>query len=48
MTLGIAVNNPSSVTKTSSAPTGGWDTRHALADMPAKNAVILDNFTRLA
>ena len=44
MSLGIAVNDPSSVTKTSSAPTGGWDTRHALADMPAKNAVILDNF----
>jgi hypothetical protein len=26
------------------APVGGWDTREALADMPAKNAVILDNW----
>lgn len=25
-------------------PTGGWDTRNALADMPAQNAVILDNW----
>jgi hypothetical protein len=25
-------------------PVGGWDTRSALADMPAENAVILDNF----
>ena len=24
-------------------PVGGWDTREALADMPTKNAVILDN-----
>ena len=26
------------------APVGGWDTREALADMPDKNAIILDNF----
>lgn len=25
-------------------PVGGWDTREALADMPAENAVILDNW----
>lgn len=26
------------------APVGGWDTRNALADMPIKNAVIMDNW----
>ena len=26
------------------APTGGWDAQNSLADMPASNAVILDNF----
>jgi hypothetical protein len=25
-------------------PVGGWDTKNSLADMPAKNAVILDNW----
>ena len=31
-------------TYTLPAPVGGWDTREALADMPAKNAVIMDNW----
>lgn len=31
-------------TKTLEPPVGGWDTRNALADMPQKNAVILDNW----
>lgn len=26
------------------APTGGWDTQAALADMPADHAVIMDNW----
>jgi len=26
------------------APTGGWDTRNALADMPVENAIIMDNW----
>ncbi len=30
--------------KTIVAPIGGWDTRHALADMPEQNAPILDNW----
>ena len=33
-----------SVSKSLPPPVGGWDTRNALADMPAENAVILDNF----
>jgi hypothetical protein len=32
------------VTKELSAPVEGWDTREALADMPEKRAVILDNW----
>ena len=44
MTLGIARTRPASISKTLPAPTGGWDTRHALASMPSDNAVILDNF----
>tara|TARA_R110000796_G_scaffold3262_1_gene12781 strand:- start:514 stop:2070 length:1557 start_codon:yes stop_codon:yes gene_type:complete len=44
MTLGIARTRPTSTSKTLPAPTGGWDTRHALASMPSDNAVILDNF----
>lgn len=32
------------ITKTLPAPTGGWDAREALADMPEDRAVILDNW----
>lgn len=31
-------------TVTMSPPVGGWDTRNAIADMPAKNAIVLDNW----
>jgi hypothetical protein len=33
-----------STTKSVAAPTAGWDTREALADMPEDRAVILDNW----
>ncbi len=33
-----------SVSKSITAPVGGWDTENALADMPEINAVVLDNF----
>lgn len=35
---------PTARSKALPAPVGGWDTRNALADMPAENAVVMDNF----
>lgn len=35
---------PVSTGRSIPAPTGGWDAENSLADMPAKNAVILDNW----
>lgn len=36
--------NPLSISKSLAPPTGGWDTRSNIADMPEKNAVIMDNW----
>lgn len=33
-----------SISKSIPPPTGGWDTRSNIADMPVKNAVIMDNW----
>lgn len=40
----IVANRRSVKSKTIPPPVGGWDTRNALSDMPAENAVILDNW----
>lgn len=37
-------NRPAARSAQLPAPTGGWDTRNALADMPVENAVVLDNW----
>lgn len=39
-----SIANGVSRTVTLPAPVEGWDTREALADMPEKRAVILDNW----
>jgi len=43
-TRSSAMAKESSKSKSLPPPVGGWDTREALADMPIKNAVILDNW----
>ncbi len=42
--IGVGRTRPSSISKTIGAPVGGWNTSHALADMPENHAVILDNW----
>ena len=48
MRQALRVANPArtrtSVVKTVPAPTGGWNARDSLADMPMRDAVALDNF----
>lgn len=33
-----------SVSRSVPPPTGGWDTKHAVSDMPAENALVMDNW----